>query len=179
MHRKLLNEAPCPMARGVERVGDSWTVLIMREAFYGVTRFDEFQKRLGIAPNILTRRLNALVQDGLLARRPYSKHPPRSEYVLTEPGREFRPVLLAMMAWGNRHLASEGEAVQLVDRKSGRVVQPILVDAATGDPITIEDHYIAPGPAASDALRARLGNTGSAHSEFQQSELAPSLTGTI
>jgi DNA-binding HxlR family transcriptional regulator len=167
------------MARGIDRVGDSWTVLILREAFYGVTRFDEFQKRLGIAPNILTRRLNSLVQDGLLARRSYSERPPRSEYVLTEQGRDFRPVLLMLLAWGNRHLAPEGEAVQLVDRKSGRVVRPILVDAATGDPITIEDHYIAPGPAATDALRARLVRAANAQPEFTQSDLAPSLAGTL
>lgn len=177
MPRASLNEAPCPIARSIQRVGDGWTVLILREAFYGTTRFDDFQKRLGIAPNILTRRLNALVQDGVLRRHQYSDHPPRSEYLLTDLGRDFRPVLLMLLAWGNRHFANEGEAVQLVERQSGRVVQPVLVDAATRKPITVEDHRIAPGPAASEGLRARLEQQS--QSPYLESELAPSMKGAL
>jgi len=179
MDQTSLKEAPCPMARGIERVGDCWTVLILREAFYGATRFDEFQKRLGIAPNMLTRRLNSLVQEGVFARRQYSEHPPRSEYVLTDLGRDFRPVLLTLLAWGNKHLAPEGEAVQLVERRTGRVVQPILVDAATLEPVTVEDHFIAPGPAASEALRARLKPPQRSQPAFQEPEFAPSAKGTL
>ena len=78
----------------------------------GLTRFDQFQKSLGIAPNMLTRRLNALVEAGLLERRRYSERPPRDEYVLTERGADFAPVLLAMLAWGNRHFAPEGETLR-------------------------------------------------------------------
>jgi len=162
MIRKSLKDAPCPMARGIERVGDAWTFLILREALYGATRFDEFQKRLGIAPNMLTRRLQRLVDDGLMTRHPYSAHPPRDDYLLTDLGRDFRPVLLALMAWGNRHFADGGETVQLVDRRSGRPVQVALVDADTGDRITQANHYIAPGPAASPALRARLARSAQA-----------------
>src|ERR1051326_7684910 len=80
----------CPIGRSLERIGDGWTLLILRDALQGVTRFDEFQQRLGIAPSMLTRRLNSLVADGLLERRPYSKHPPRMEYVLTPVGRDAR-----------------------------------------------------------------------------------------
>lgn len=156
MQRKSHKEAACPTARAVERVGDTWSVLILREAFYGATRFDAFQKRLGIAPNMLTRRLVKLVEEGLLARRQYSDHPPRDEYVLTDRGRDFRPILLTMMDWGNRHFSDQGDTVRLVERKTGRPVRIALVDADTGERITETDHYIAPGPAASPAMRARL-----------------------
>lgn len=162
MFRKSHKDAQCPMARGIERVGDAWTVLILREAFYGTTRFDEFQKRLGIAPNMLTRRLNSLVEDGLMTREQYSAHPPRDDYVLTDLGRDFRPVLLTLLAWGNRHFGHDGETVQLVERRSGRAVRLALVDAQTGEPITEAGHYIAPGPAASEGLRRRLERSAQA-----------------
>src|SRR5436305_9679729 len=101
MRRKSFGHMQCPIARSLERVGEWWSILILRDAFYGLTRFDEFQKSLEIAPNILTRRLNALVEAGLLERRRYSERPPRYEYLLTERGRDFRPVMQAMLAWGN------------------------------------------------------------------------------
>ena len=123
---------PCPIARGLERVGEWWSILILRDAFYGLTRFDEFQKSLGIAPNMLTRRLSGLVEAGLLERRRYSERPPREEYLLTERGRDFRPVLLAFMAWGNRHFTPEGRSVELVDAATGIAADPVLVDRATG-----------------------------------------------
>ena len=80
MRRKSFGNMQCPIARSLERVGEWWSILILRDAFYGLTRFDEFQKSLGIAPNMLTRRLNALVEAGLLERRRYSERPPRDEY---------------------------------------------------------------------------------------------------
>ncbi len=104
---------PCPIARSLERVGEWWSILILRDALHGYTRFDQFQKSLGIAPNMLTRRLNALVEAGLLERRRYSAHPPRDEYVLTARGRDFRPVIVALLAWGNKHFAPEGASVLL------------------------------------------------------------------
>ncbi|ODV44419.1 HxlR family transcriptional regulator [Cupriavidus sp. UYMMa02A] len=162
MQRKPLAEMPCPIARTVARVADNWSVLILREAFYGVTRFDEFQQNLDIAPNMLTRRLNSLVEEGMLVRRQYCDRPPRSEYILTERGRDFRPVLLAMLAWGNKHLAPEGESVQLAKRSTGERVEPVLVDAASGRPITDADYHIAPGPAATDGVRRRLNRSAEA-----------------
>ncbi len=142
----------CPIARSLERVGEWWSILILRDALAGLTRFDEFQKSLGIAPNMLTRRLNALVESGLLTRRRYSEHPPRDEYLLTERGREFRSVVLALLAWGNRHFAPEGASVMIVNRKTGAPVDPILADPETGRPVD-EPHYVlAPGPAANDRV---------------------------
>ena len=89
----------CPVGRAVETVGEWWSILILRDAFRGLRRFDEFRDSLGIAPTMLTKRLNGLVEAGLLERRKYNEHPPRDEYVLTEKGKDFRPVLLAMMAF--------------------------------------------------------------------------------
>jgi DNA-binding HxlR family transcriptional regulator len=156
MRRTSFDSMPCPIARSLERVGEWWSILILRDAFAGLTRFEEFQDSLGIAPNMLTRRLGALVEDGLLERRRYSERPPRHEYVLTERGRDFRPVLLAMMAWGNRHFAPEGASVQIVDARTGTPADPVLVDRATGRPIIGPDFVIAPGPAAGEATRRRL-----------------------
>jgi DNA-binding HxlR family transcriptional regulator len=148
----------CPIARSLERVGEWWSILILRDALAGMTRFDEFQKSLGIAPNMLTRRLVALIEAGLLERHRYSEHPPRDEYLLTERGRDFRPVLLAMLAWGNRHFATEGASVQIVDAASGAVADPILVDRKTGRPLVGPDYVLAPGPAAGEGMRLRLAD---------------------
>jgi DNA-binding HxlR family transcriptional regulator len=128
MQRKSFGNMQCPIARSLERVGEWWSILILRDAFHGLRRFDEFQKNLAIAPNTLTRRLNALVESGLLERRRYSERPPRDEYVLTERGRDFRPVLWALLAWGNKHLAPEGASVVVVDAESGAEADPVLVD---------------------------------------------------
>lgn len=129
-------------------------MLIMRDALRGTTRFDDFQKSLGIAPNMLTRRLGALVEAGMLEKRRYSERPPRDEYVPTERGRDFRPVLLAMLAYGNRHFAPEGASVQIVEATTGRVVEPILADPVTGRPVTGPEFKTVPGPAARARSRA-------------------------
>jgi DNA-binding HxlR family transcriptional regulator len=155
MERKSFGKMSCPIARSLERVGEWWSMLVMRDALHGLRRFDEFQDSLGIAPNMLARRLNALVEAGLLERRRYSEHPPRFEYVPTARGRDFRPVLLSLLAWGNRHFAPEGASVVLLDAETGAVADPILVDRTTGRPITEKNHLTAPGPAASARTRAR------------------------
>src|ERR1700759_1494233 len=131
MQRKSFSTMQCPIARGLEHVGEWWSILILRDAFRGVTRFDGFSGSLGIAPNMLTRRLAALVEAGLLERRRYSERPPRDEYVLTQRGRDFRPVLWALLSWGNKHLAPEGPSVVVVDAATGEPADPILVDRTT------------------------------------------------
>jgi DNA-binding HxlR family transcriptional regulator len=155
MQRKSFDSMPCPIARSLERVGEWWSMLILRDALHGFTRFDQFQKSLGIAPNMLTRRLNALVEAGLLERRRYSERPPRDEYVPTARGRDFQPVLIALLAWGNKHFAPEGASVQLINTETGAAVEPILVDPANGRPIRKPDYAFAPGPAAPERTRRR------------------------
>jgi DNA-binding HxlR family transcriptional regulator len=132
MRHKSFDTMQCPIARGLEHVGEWWTILILRDAFRGLRRFDEFRDSLGIAPTMLTKRLNSLVETGLLERRPYSEHPPRDEYVLTPMGTDFRPVLLAMMAFGNRHFPPDRQTVRIVNERTGEPVDPLLVDPATG-----------------------------------------------
>lgn len=124
-------DGPCPIARGLHRIGDTWSMLILRNAGAGQTRFDQFQKELGIAPNILTRRLAALAAEGLLERRRYSERPPRYEYLLTAAGKDFLPVLAALGAWGARHF-SNGKVTGLVDDQTGQRVVPVIIDRNSG-----------------------------------------------
>ncbi|HVJ33614.1 MAG TPA: helix-turn-helix domain-containing protein [Terriglobia bacterium] len=156
MQRKTFGNLQCPIARGLDRVGEWWSILILRDAFHGLTRFDEFQKSLDIAPNMLTRRLASLVEAGLLEKRQYNQKPPRYEYVLTPRGRDFRPVLIAMLAWGNRQFAEEGVAVDVIDTKTGTVAEPVVVDRHTGRELTEQDFTFAPGPAANERTRRRM-----------------------
>jgi DNA-binding HxlR family transcriptional regulator len=155
MQRKSFGKMACPIARSLERVGEWWSILIIRDALHGFTRFDEFQKSLNIAPNMLTRRLNALVDAGLLQRHRYSERPPRDEYIPTAMGRDFRPVIVAMFAWGNRHFAPEGASVLLVDKKTQAAADPVLVDRRSGRPLNERDFVFSVGPAASERTRRR------------------------
>jgi DNA-binding HxlR family transcriptional regulator len=156
MRRTSFENMDCPIARSLERVGEWWSILILRDAFAGMTRFDEFSRSLGVAPNMLTRRLQGLVKSGLLERRRYSVRPPRYEYRLTETGRDFRPVLTAMLAFGNRRFAPEGPSVMVVDALTGAPADPILVDRHSGRIIAEPDFAVVAGPAASAATRERL-----------------------
>lgn len=170
MPRKSLSRTQCPVARSLEQVGEWWSILILRDAFLGVRRFEEFQDSLGIAPNMLTRRLTKLVAAGLLERRQYSSHSRRFEYLLTERGRNFRPVLLALVDWGNRHLAPEGKAVQLVDTHTGREAIPLLIDEVTGLPLADPRFRVMPGPAASARTKARYGSVGRSYDGSRATE---------
>jgi DNA-binding HxlR family transcriptional regulator len=135
MQRTSFADTPCPIARSLEHVGEWWSILILRDAFGGRTKFEEFRDSLGIAPNMLTRRLRALVEAGLLERRRYCDKPPRDEYVLTQRGRDFQPVLIALMDWGNRHFTPDGVRVQVVNTATGAAAEPVLVDRKTGLPL--------------------------------------------
>jgi DNA-binding HxlR family transcriptional regulator len=148
MQHKGFADMPCPIARSLERVGEWWSILILRDAFKGKTRFDQFQKSLGIAPNMLTRRLNTLVESGLLERRLYSEKPPRHEYVLTPRGQDFRPVLWALVSWGNKHFPPEGETVVVVDAETGEQADPVLVDSRSGRVLRGPEFTVATVPTA-------------------------------
>src|ERR1700751_5102374 len=163
MRRKSFGNMQCPIARSLERVGEWWSILILRDASLGLRRFDEFQESLGIPPNILTRRLKALVEAGLLERRRYSERPPRDEYVLTQAGRDFRPVLWALLAWGNKHFAPEGASVVVVDSKTGVEATPVLVDGNSGRPPIPPAFRSAAGPAADARTRRRHPVVGEQH----------------
>ncbi len=159
MQRKSFGRMQCPVARGLDRVGEWWSILIIRDALHGTTRFDQFQQNLGIAPNMLARRLAGLVKAGLLEKRRYSDRPPRCEYVLTACGRDFQSVIIAMHAWGNRHFAPEGQSVMLVNARTGKPADPVVVDRNSRRPLADSDFRLAPGPAAAERTRRRLASS--------------------
>lgn len=173
MERKSFGNMQCPVARTLERVGEWWSILILRDALQGLTRFDQFQKSLDIAPNMLTRRLHTLVDAGLLERRQYSDRPPRFEYVLTDLGRDFRTIIISLNAWGNKHFAPEGPSVMLVDTTTGRQVDLALVDRNTGREIKGGDFSIVAGPQADEALRERLDALARHREAANEEQAAP------
>ena len=142
MVNATLSRQSCPVARGLACVGDSWSMLILRDAGRGLTRFDQFRRNLKIAPNILTGRLTSLVEGGLLEKRRYSEHPPREEYLLTDAGRDFIPILVLIGAWGRCHNGG-GEVNRFIDADTGAEVHPILIDATSGAPIGVRQLHIA------------------------------------
>jgi DNA-binding HxlR family transcriptional regulator len=127
MQHKSFSSLQCPIARSLQRVGERWSILILRDAFQGLTRFDQFQTSLGIGPNILARRLKSLVEAGVLERRRYSAHPPRDEYLLTERGRDFRPVVWSLLAWGQQASGARGSQRPAADSETGVPADPVLV----------------------------------------------------
>lgn len=122
---------PCPIARSLAFLGDSWSMLILRDAHAGLKRFDQFRKSLGIAPTMLTRRLATLTEEGLLEKRRYSEHPPREEYLLTAAGRDFLPVLFMIGAWGRQHRGG-GKLVRFLDAETGTEIKAVAIDEGTG-----------------------------------------------
>jgi DNA-binding HxlR family transcriptional regulator len=137
MQRTSFESLDCPIARSLECIGEWWSILILRDAFLGASRFDGFQTRLGIAPNMLARRLRTLTERGLFERRQYSDHPPRFEYLLTERGRDFFPVLASLGTWGRRHVARD-TTVQIADHRTGTLLDPVVVDRKTLAVITAD-----------------------------------------
>ncbi|PAA97121.1 winged helix-turn-helix transcriptional regulator [Serratia fonticola] len=146
---------PCPIARSLGRVGEWWSILILRDAFHGLSKFDEFQQSLGLSPTLLTRRLKFLVESGILYKQRYQTRPVRYQYLLTERGKDFFPVLVTLFQWGNTHLTEGAHSAELVDRRSGQPIQPLLIDALTQQPIALQHITLAAGPAAGEAMSRR------------------------
>ena len=138
MRRTRFDDWPCPIARTTDLIGDWWTPLVLRDAFAGVRRFDDFVADLGIPRAVLTARLDRLVEEGMLERIAYEERPPRYEYQLTDKGRAFWDVLAAMWRWGEDWLWPDGAPpVKLVDRESGDDIHPVVVDERTGQRLDI------------------------------------------
>jgi DNA-binding HxlR family transcriptional regulator len=134
----------CSIARALELVGERWTLLIIRDAFLGLRRFDEFQESLGVARNVLTDRLNRLVSQGILERVRYQERPERFEYRLTEKGRDLAVPVLALMKWGDRHLSEKPP--RIARRRSDRSrIRAVLV-AQDGEPVRPADVEVVAGP---------------------------------
>jgi len=145
MKLKSFDHMNCSLALTLDVIGERWTLLILREAFFGKKRFEEFQKGLGIARNILTSRLNRLVGEGILAKRPAEGS--RYEYVLTRRGLELQPVLLSMTHWGDRHKPhAKGKRVVFVERSTGEPIAPMAVRSTDGRVLGPREIRAVPGP---------------------------------
>lgn len=146
------------MARAMAVVGDRWSILILREAYYGIKRFDEFEYFIGVAPNILSSRLKRFVDAGIMRRVPLPEHSTRYEYVLTEKGRDFFPAYLALKKWGDDWLAEPaGPQVVFRERAVGREIEYPDIKAASGKPLRLEDVEVVPGSGAVAFNRERFG----------------------
>lgn len=135
MKRASFASFDCSIARTLDVVGDPWTLLIVRDAFFGVRRFDDFHNSLGIPRSTLSTRLTALVDNEVLERRGYKEHPPRHEYVLTDKGRSLGPVLIALLQWGDEWSGAEEPPVTLIDNDTGEPITPVFIDESSGRPL--------------------------------------------
>jgi DNA-binding HxlR family transcriptional regulator len=145
----------CSLARAMEILGERWTILILREAFYGVRRFTEMQRNLGIARNILSARLQALVAHGILERRRYQEEPERYEYRLTPAGHALYPAIVTLLQWGDEHLQGEqGPPVVLRHNLCGHVADPLLVCSHCREPLRAREVTPERGPGAQRAAAA-------------------------
>lgn len=145
--RALVPKEDCPMARAAELLGDKWTLLILREAFYGVVRYDDMLHDLGAPRSTLTDRLNKLVKDGVMKKRPYQEPGERQRhyYALTERGRALALVFIAITKWGEDHLLDGEAAVKIVDKNTGEVVQLTPCDNQ-GHPINLSQVTLVKRP---------------------------------
>jgi len=163
MQRRSFEGMNCSVAQCLEVVGEWWSLLIVRDAFLGVRRFDDFQARLGISRNILNQRLTTLVDHGVLERVPYQDNPPRSEYRLTEKGRDLWPVLTSMRQWGDRWAAPHGVPLAMRHTSCQHVADAVMVCSNCGEPLDLRSVKVEPGPAARPADLERTVLEGFTH----------------
>lgn len=136
----------CSVAGSLESIGERWTLLILRDAFYGLRRFDDFQRNLGIARNILTCRLAGLVESGIMRKEQYEERPPRYEYRLTEKGRDLVPALTALLAWGDKWVFDGDPPTRLIHTGCGNQMHATAVCSDCGEPIHAFNLRMEPVP---------------------------------
>jgi DNA-binding HxlR family transcriptional regulator len=149
MTPKELAAMECSVARTLDVIGDKWSLLILRDAFYGVRRFEDFQRDLGVARNILTDRLQKLVAKGVLEKRQYEERPPRFEYRLSESGRDLVGVVLVMMRWGDRWMTQAATPVTVTHTKCGHVTHAVVSCSECGDELRLGELLADPIPVSS------------------------------
>ena len=150
VQRKSFADMNCSVAQCLEIVGEWWTLLVLRDVFLGYSRFDEFESRLGIARNVLTQRLERLVDAGVLTRVPYQERPARYDYLLTEKGRDLWHVVTAMRQWGDRWAAPGGPPVELVHDACGETISVLPSCSHCGEELTTRNVRAVPGPGLRD-----------------------------
>lgn len=154
MERKSFSDMDCSVAQCLEVVGEWWSMLVVRDVFLGVTRFEDLQRRLGISRNILQQRLEKLVGAGVLEKVPYCERPLRYEYRLTAKGRDLWPVLTAMRQWGDRYAAPAGPPVQLRHKGCGELAEPASVCGSCGEAVQARDYTTVFNRGSAPARRA-------------------------
>lgn len=143
--RTCMEDANCPIARSLDAIGDWWSLLIVREAFAGVRRFNEFQKELGLAKNILASRLRDLVAQGIFEMRPAADGSAYQEYVLTKKGRSLATVMIALWQWGEEHLFAPGEpSTRILDKETQRPLRKLALQAEDGRALRLSDIMLLP-----------------------------------
>lgn len=141
----------CSIARTLELVGERWTILVLRDAFLGVRRFDEMQRDLGIARNVLAARLERLVAEGILEKVPYQERPLRYEYRLTDKGLDLWPIVVELMQWGDRYTApAAGPPIVIRHRDCGGILGERRICTGCGQPLSVRDVRAERGPGASE-----------------------------
>ncbi|HYM31966.1 MAG TPA: helix-turn-helix domain-containing protein [Candidatus Cybelea sp.] len=149
MRWQELGKEACSVARTVSVIGDRWTLLILRDCFLGIRRFDDFQARLGITRHVLADRLRKLLQAGVLEKRPYQERPKREEYRLTEAGLDLYPILMGLVRWGDRHRAGKrGRPVLHRHKACGNDFEPVLTCSECGEALDPRQVHVHPGPGA-------------------------------
>jgi DNA-binding HxlR family transcriptional regulator len=146
----------CSMARALDVIGDPWTPLVIRDLYLGLTRFDDLAVDLGVARNLLARRLKHLVEHGVVDRRPYQNHPARYDYRLTTSGKELVPVLMALTAWGDRWVGPHAGPPIRFRHACGKIVEPSVSCPACRQPVTLSTTTPLPGPGHGSAPGTRL-----------------------
>jgi DNA-binding HxlR family transcriptional regulator len=142
-----IGEMPCSVARSLSILGDRWTLLVLRNAFLSMRRFDDFQANLGVTRHVLADRLTRLVEAGVLKKVPYQDNPPRHEYRLTEQGLDLYPVLLALAAWGDKWLdEGKGAPLSYTHQSCGHAFTPVTVCSECREPVMPKDVSVAIGP---------------------------------
>ena len=164
MKASRTSNSHCSIARIMDAVGDRWSLLLLREAYYGTKRFDDFQYYLQVAPNILSARLKKLIKVGILRRVPLEEHRGRYEYLLTEKGRDFFPAYLALKRWGDAWLAEpEGPQVVFRDRATRTPIELPQLVTPGGEPLQLEHVEVVAGSGAVPFNRKRFAGNRSAH----------------
>ncbi|MHC2657497.1 DNA-binding HxlR family transcriptional regulator [Bradyrhizobium barranii subsp. barranii] len=151
-----LEEEPCSLARTVAVIGDRWSLLILRECFLRVRRFDEFQSSLGVTRHLLADRLKKLVRFGVLRKAPYQDAPKRYEYILTQKGLDLYPIIMSIVHWGNIHMVdSRGRPLLHEHKNCHKMFDPLMVCSECGEPLRAKEVHVHTGPRRAETCARR------------------------
>lgn len=157
MHKVSFAEMRCSLARSLDVIGDWWTLLVLRDIYLGVCRFDDIAEDLGISRNLLVTRLRSLLEAGIVTREPYRTRPVRHDYRLAPPGADLVPVILALTAWGDRWVQPrEGQPIVFRHDACGCVLDARVTCSACGEPVAADGVSALPGPGGADLPGTRV-----------------------